>query len=135
MLWFCFAIDPLLYSLNRRLAGILIRAIPIQGPLLEHQTEPLCMREKYSLISYADDLKPSVTSMKEVIICISECAKLEGASGVQLHRDPNSGKVKILPLGRWRKSLSQSDIPFDFVKILDHLDCVGVKIYSDYSTT
>ena len=93
------------------------------------------MREKYSLISYADDLKPSVTSMKEVITCISECAKLEGASGVQLHRDPDSGKVKILPLGRWRKSLSQSDIPYDFVKISDHLDCVGIKLYSDYSTT
>ena len=80
MHWFCMAIDPLLNSLNRRLAGILIRSIPVQGPLPEHQTEMLSMREKYSLISYADDLKPAVTSIKEIIICISECAKLEGAS-------------------------------------------------------
>ena len=101
----------------------------------EGQIERLCMKEKYILISYADDLKPSVTSLKEIVTCISECAKLEGASRVQLHRDPESGKVKILPLGRWRKTLSQGDIPYDFVKISDHLDCVGVQLYSNYSTT
>ena len=91
MIWFCYAIDPLLNSLNRRLSGITIHSIPLHGPLQDGQIERLCMKEKYILISYADDLKPSVTSLKEIVTCISECAKLEGASGVQLHRDPESG--------------------------------------------
>ena len=135
MYWFCVAIDPLLNSLNRRLAGILIRDIPIQGPLYEHQSEKLILKDKYSLISYADDLKPAVTSIEEINICINECSKLEGASGVKLHRDPASGKVKILPLGKWRTTLRQDDIPFDFIKISDVLDCVGVKLYADHTTT
>ena len=75
------------------------------------------LTEKYTLISYVNDLKPAVNYIEEIILCMDKCAKLEGASGVQFHRDPTSGKVKILPVGRWRKTLKQTDIPYDSIKL------------------
>ena len=70
--------------------------------------------------------------MDEVNMCIMECSKLKLAFGIQLHRDPMLGKVKILPLGHWRKSLTQEDIPHAFIRLTDQLDCVGVKLASNY---
>ena len=60
--------------------------------------------------------------------------KLQLASNIQLHHDPLSGKVKILPLGLWRGSLSQDDIPHSFIRLTDQLDCIGVKLASNYFT-
>ena len=33
------------------------------------------------------------------------------------------------------KILSQGDIPYNFIKISDHLYCLGVQLFSNYSTT
>ena len=82
--------------------------------------------EKYTLISYADDLKPGVTSIEEISLCLPECSKLE-ASGVHLHRDPESGKVKILPLGRWRKTLNQT------VSLIILSSCPNIYTMSGYN--
>ena len=71
----------------------------MQQPLLP----PL--EERYKLIAYADDVKPSISSMNEFMIVDQECSILERASGVKLHRDPSAGKVKFLPLGRWKGTL------------------------------
>ena len=73
--------------------------------------------------------------MEEISLVIEECTKLELASGVQLHRDPESGKVKILLLGDWRTNVSQEDIPFPFIRISPFLDCVGVKLYDNLFLT
>ena len=96
---------------------------------------PLQVSETFKLISYADDLKPEVRTLEEINLCIDECEKLALVSGVQLHCDPQSGKVKILPLGLWRDSLSQDDIPHSFIRLTDQLDCVGVKLTYNYFTT
>ena len=45
------------------------------------------------------------------------------------------GKCKVLLLGRWKGVLQQEDIPLPYLKITDHLDYLGVKLYADYSTT
>ena len=50
----------------------------------------------------------------------------EAASGWILHRDPLSGKVKFLPLGRWKGTLKQEDIHVRYVALSEHLDMVGV---------
>ena len=92
MLFFCFAIDLLLHSLNALLTGFNRFSIPISGPLNKNETLPPHLNETLKLISYAVDLKPVVRSMAEISFCISECNKLELKSGVQLHRDPRSGK-------------------------------------------
>ena len=60
----------------------------------------------YKLIAYVDDVKPSITSMNDFIVVDSGSALFEAAAGCKLHRDPSSGKVKFLPLGRWKGTLT-----------------------------
>ena len=59
----------------------------------------------------------------------------EQASGCELHRDPTSGKVKFLPLGRWRETLQQEDIPVPYILLSDHLDMVGVVLKATFTQT
>ena len=63
------------------------------------------------------------------------CSLLERASGVKLHRDPAAGKVKFLALGRWQGTLTQEDIPHQYIQLSDHLDFVGVELQSTYTQT
>ena len=100
-----------------------------------NQNSPPLLEEMLKLISYADDLKPIVRTMEEISLVISECSNLELASGVQLHRDPGSGKVKILLLGDWRQNIAQYDIPFPFIRISSLLDCVGISRYDNMFMT
>ena len=64
--------------------------------------------ETYKLIAYVDDVKPSITSMNEFSVVDRGSALFEAASGCVLHRDPASGKVKFLPLGRWKGTLTRA---------------------------
>ena len=45
------------------------------------------------------------------------------------------GKVKFLPLGRWRGSLTQEDLPHQYVQLSDHLDFVGVELRATFQQT
>ena len=64
MFFFAFGIDPLISYLDKRLTGILITSLPVLGPVPStfsaDKLPPL--EEKYRVISYADDLKPAITS-------------------------------------------------------------------------
>ena len=51
------------------------------------------IEERYKIFSFADDVKPGMTDMEEVKLCIRECDKLEGASGIRLHKNPEAGKL------------------------------------------
>ena len=59
----------------------------------------------------------------------------EKSSGCVLHRDPNSGKCKVLLLGKWRQTVRQEDIPLDYVKVSDHLDMLGVVLKATVTQT
>ena len=137
MFWFGTGIDPLLYYLDMRLKGIPIITISVQGPTMENY--PLAtmkpMTEMFKLVAYADDVKPAITSMEEFNLVDRACTLMERASGVKLHRDPDSGKVKFLPLSRWRGTLSQEDLPCQYVRLSDHLDFVGVELRATYTQT
>ena len=63
------------------------------------------------------------------------CSMLERASGVKLHRDPSVGKVKFLALGRWRGTLTQEDLPHQYILLSDHLDFVGVELRPTFIQT
>ena len=52
----------------------------------------------------------------------------EMASGCILHRDPASGKVKFLPLGRWKGTMTIEDLPVKYIALSDPLDMVGVQL-------
>ena len=87
----------------------------------------------YKLTAYVDDVNPSVTSMQEFKLIDKGSALFEAASGCMLHRDPSSGKVKFLPLGRWKGTLEKKDIPVKYIALAEHLDMVGVKLKPSFT--
>ena len=123
--WFSVAIDPLLILLLRTLTGIPICSLPSSGPCLMDRTPPPPVTKLYKVYGYADDVKPGVVKMSEFGL-VDRAAKLfELSSGCALHRDPVAGKCKVLPLGRWRRSLQQEDIHFPYMKLCDRLSRLG----------
>ena len=136
MEWFCFGIDPLIRYLEKRLQGIVICSIPVLGPVLRGETMPLApLEERFKLIAYSDDVKPSVTSMAEFFTVDKACSLFEKSSGCKLHRDPASLKCKFLALGRWRGVLEQEDIPLNYMVLSDSLEMVGVELKATWSQT
>ena len=125
---FSFGIDPLLVLLERKLKGILICSSPVHGPALQDGQAPAPLELRYKVIGYADDSKPAVTSKEEFILVDKSLTLFEKASGCKVHRDPLNMKCKFLPLGKWRNTLKQSDIPCDYMTLSDHLDMVGVTL-------
>ena len=73
--------------------------------------------------------------MNEFVLVDEGSTLLEKASGCILHRDPASGKVKLLPLGRWKGVLRQEDLPVKYITISNHLDMVGVQLTATFSNT
>ena len=95
MEWFAFGIDPMLRYLEKRLQGILITTLPVLGPTLEGAPSPLPpLEERFKLMAYCDDVKPSITSMAEFLTVDNACSLFEKSSGCKLHRDPSTGKCK-----------------------------------------
>ena len=86
MFWFATGIDPLLVYLERRLKGIPITSLTVAGPTEEHAISPQLPQceQSYKVIAYADDVKPSITSMQEFLMFDQACSMLERASGVKL---------------------------------------------------
>ena len=109
--WFAYGIDPLVIYLDKRLLGITIYSTPMLGPTLPAEPPLPNLQEKFRLLAYVDDIKPAITAMHEFSLVDKASLLFEKASGCELHRDPASGKVKFLPLGRWRNTLQQEDIP------------------------
>ena len=134
-LWFCYGIDPLVSSLNQRLHGIKLYSTPVAGPVLPGVPPLAPLTETFKLLCYLDDVKPAISTMFEFILVDNASLLFERASGCQLHRDPNSGKVKLLPLGRWRGTLQMEDLPVKYIKISDHLDMLGVTLKSTFMQT
>ena len=79
MAWFSFAIDPLLLYLSKRLTGIPICQLPSSGPENRDGTPPEPVEEKYVVFGYADDVKPSVTTIEEFKL-VDHAASLFGKS-------------------------------------------------------
>ena len=135
-IWFCYGIDPLLSYLETRLAGIVIHSLPVSGPAELGQPSLLEPQElRYKVQGYLDDCKPAITSMSEFSLVDRACNLFEKASGCRLHRNPSSNKCKMLALGRWKGVLQQEDIPLPYLKLTDHLDYLGCRLYANYSAT
>ena len=136
MEWFSFGIDPLLRYLERRLQGIPIISLPFYGPAKKNESWPLpALEEKFKLVAYCDDVKPSICSMSEFFVVDKSCHLFELSSGCKLHRDPSAGKCKFLPLGRWRGLLEQEDIPLNYMVLSESLNMVGVELRATWAKT
>ena len=122
--------------IDRRLTGILIYSTPVSGPSHEGQSSPLPPLEaRYKVQGYLDDCKPAITCMSEFALIDKACDLFEKSSGCRLHRNPASGKCKVLALGRWQQTLQQEDIPLPYLKLTDHLDYLGCKLFANYTRT
>ena len=136
MEWFAFGIDPLLRFLDKRLEGIPIVSLPLFGPCMKDEQWPLSpLQERFKLMAYCDDLKPSITCMSEFITVDKACQLFELSSGCRLHRDPSAGKCKFLALGRWRGLLEQEDLPLSYMVLSDSLEMVGVELRATWAKT
>ena len=92
--------------LEKRLSGIKIYSTPVAGPTLLGEAPLPPNEEVLKLLGYVDDVKPAVAYMHEFSLIDRASLLFEKSSGCRLHRDPTSGKVKFLPLGRWRGTLT-----------------------------
>ena len=129
-------IDPLLIFLEKNLSGITIISLPQLGPPVKGESFPLPpVQEKFKLVAYCDDVKPAITNINEFFIADKGASLFERASGTHLHRDPGTNKCKFLPLGKWRKELTQDMIPTPYMKLTDTLDMVGVQLCATWSAT
>ena len=127
----CFAF---LSYLVKRLKGIPIFSLPVSGPARKNCPPPPPLVQSYKAIGYADDIKPGIT--REEFLLVDRAATMfEGASGCKLHRDPAAGKCKFLPLGRWKGTLQQEDIPCNYMVLSDQLDMVGVILKATHTQT
>jgi exonuclease III len=93
------------------------------------------LETRYKIIGFCDDLKPSITNIYEFHLVERVITFFEMASGCLMHRSVESQKCKFLPLGRWRNSLEQDMIPFNFFTLSEHLDFLGVTLKATYSGT
>ena len=109
--------------------------MPAAGPVLGREPFPLVIVELYKVVGYIDDVKPAITAMEEFALVDSGSSLFEKASVCILHRNPASGKVKFLPLGRWRGTLCQEDMPVNYIAISDHLDMIGVQLKATHTQT
>ena len=66
--------------------------------------------------------------MSEFSLVDKACRLFENASGC-------SKMCKMLALGRWKGTLEQEDIPLPYLKLTDHLDYLGVRLFANYSAT
>ena len=94
------------------LTGILVYSLPVLGPVqqgLPHHLPPL--ENRCEVLGYLDDFKPAITSMDEFLLVDRGCRLFENSSDCKLHNDHASNKCKFLPLGRWKGTLEQENIP------------------------
>ena len=120
MEWFGIGIDPLEMYLEERLAGIPVPCLPVQGPVQENEEGPLPpSEERFKLMAFCDDMRPAICSLQEFVTCDTGASLFERAAGTKLHRDPSMNKCKFLPLGKWRRCLTQDDIPTPYMRITD----------------
>ena len=126
---YSYASDPLLLKLNKVLKGFTYFRHPTSGPHHPLFGKPKPIEEKLTVLGFVDDVKGLLTSVEEFHILDSTLASFEAASGSRLHRstDPNNQKCSILPLGKWSR-WSQSDSPLDFMKVVDNINLLGVKL-------
>ena len=133
--WFGIAIDPLIIYLSKMLLGIPICSLLTSGPSLVDGTPPQPTTEHYTVMGYADDIIPAVTTMAEFGL-VDQAARLFGLSSrCSLHRDPLVGKCKVLQMGRWRNSLQQEDIGFPYLRLCDALSFVWVELTASWQST
>ena len=132
---FCSGVNPLLQLLEHRLEGITIYEAPVLGPVSENEKTVHGIKKNKKVIGYVDDIAPYITKKEEFTILDESLKIFERASGCKFHRDQNSQKCKVMPMGAWKKWLTQDKVPLPFLRVTDHLEILGAKFFESWSKT
>ena len=81
MTWFAYGIGPLIHYIDKRLLGIPIYSLPVLGPSEENAAPLPPLEERYKVVGYADDLKPSISNLEEfhLVDSASDLFRLQAA--------------------------------------------------------
>ena len=132
---FCSGVNPLLQLLEHRLEGITIYEAPVLGPVTEREKYIPGIKKNEKGVGYVDDIAPFITKKEEFVILDESLKTFELASGCKFHRDPNSQKCKVMPIGSWKSWLTQEKVPLPFLKVSDHLEILGAKLFESWTKT
>ena len=132
---FVVGVNPLVQLLEKKLRGVVLYSAPIIGPVRKYETNLAPFEKTGKLVGYVDDICPVVTSKEEFFI-VDKCLRLfEFSSGCMFHRNPTTQKCKITLYGSWKRKYNQENIPLSFLKISDHLDILGIKLFETWRKT
>ena len=93
------------------------------------------VKKNEKVVGYVDDIAPFITKEEEFIILDESLKTFELASGCKFHRDPNSQKCKVMPIGSWKRWLTQKKVPLPFLRVTDHLEILGAKLFESWTKT
>ena len=132
---FVVGVNPLLQLFEKKLKGVSIYKIPIQGPVGEDKIALAPLVKKCQVVGFVDDACPIVTNEEEFHI-VNDCLQLfESSSGCKFHRNPETQKCKITLFGAMKHRYKQENIPLAFLQLTDHLDILGIKIFESWRKT
>ena len=105
------------------------------GPVTEKEKHIPGIKKNEKVVGYVDDIAPFITKEEEFIILDESLKTFELASGCKFHRDPNSQKCKVMPIGSWKRWLTQEKVPLPFLRVTDHLEILGAKFFESWTKT
>ena len=132
---FVVGVNPLLQLLEKKLKGVTLYKLPMQGPVKENEAALPQLVKTGKVVGFVDDACPVVTTVGE-FSTVDDCLKLfESASGCKFHRNPSTQKCKVTLFGSWKHKFNQDNIPLKFLQVTDHLDILGVRLYENWRST
>ena len=132
---FNIGVNPLLQLLESSLKGVSIYNMPRAGPVEEDQEGIPALEQREKVVSYVDDIMPFITEEDEFFI-LDKCLKLfEQASGCRFHRDPESQKCTVMPLGNRWKNKMKNNCPLPYLQVTDRIDVLGISLHQTWTST
>ena len=132
---FNIGVNPLVQLLECSLKGVSIYSMPRAGPVEEDQENIPALEQREKVVSYVDDIMPFITEENEFYI-LDECLKLfEKASGCRFHRDPESQKCTVMPLGNSWKNKMKNTCPLPYLQVTDRIDVLGISLHQTWTST
>ena len=131
---FNYGADPLIISLNKKLRGVTYFKAPTEGPYHPLFGKPLPVTDRLKAIGFVDDCKGFLSCQEDFTTMDSTLKCFEKSTGSELHRDTETKKCSVLPLGKWKR-WRQCDSPLPYMAVVTHLNFLGVKLGGSMAVT
>ena len=90
--------------------------------------------DRLKAIGFVDDCKGFLSCQEDFTTMDSTLKCFEKSTGSELHRDTETKKCSVLPLGKWKR-WRQCDSPLPYMAVVTHLNFLGVKIGGSMAVT